>query len=144
MIKPKFKGIIKNGKLDMYNLDRFKEYFKKFEGKDVAITIDKWSSIRSLQQNNYLHGVVFKMIADETGYTIPEVKDKIKVETGFVREIEAKGEKILVLKETSQLSKKEFGEFVDACRDWAIVRLKLNIPSPDEVDYESLYYVDNC
>lgn len=141
---PKFKAKIINGKMEIHDKTRLQEYYRKFEGQDVSIVIDKWSSIRSLQQNKYLHGVVFKMIADETGYTLSEAKEQTKISVGFYKEIDFNDEKLLILKETSKLSKNEFMEFVEACRDWALITLNLNIPSPDNVDYDSLYYIDNC
>lgn len=143
-MKPKFKAKVENGKLVHYSLDRLKEWYKKFEGKDVAITIEKWSDIRSLQQNAYLHGVVFAMIADKTGYTLPEAKNHVKMEIGFyelVREYE--GERYIALKETSQLSKKDFGIVVDLCRKWAKHTLGIKIPLPEEVDLDELYFYDN-
>jgi hypothetical protein len=144
-MKPKFKASVKDGKLIHYSLDRLKQWYKKYEGQDVAITIEKWSSIRTIQQNAYLHGVVFKLIADETGMTLKEAKDSTKLKLGFYENpnITIDGNDIYILKETSKLSKKEFGEFVDMAREFAQQDLNIFIPAPDEVDLDSLYYYDN-
>ena len=142
-MKPKFKAKITDGKVIPYNPTRLQEWYKHYEGKDISITIDKWSSIRTIKQNAYLHGVLFKSIADYQGNTITQAKIDIKVEVGFFEEFEVKGEKFLQLKQTSKLSKKEFNEFVDVVRQFAKEFFKLNIPLPDSVDLDELYFYDN-
>jgi len=144
-MKPKFKARVENGKLIHYSLDRLKEWYKKYEGQDVAITIEKWSSVRSIQQNAYLHGVAFKLIADEIGATLSNAKEWTKIKLGFyeISNVSVDGNDIYKLKETSQLSKKEFNEFVDLIREFAQLELNVFIPLPNEVDLDSIYYYDN-
>ena len=140
---PKFKAKILNGKMEIQDKARLQEYYRKFEGQDVAITVAKWSSMRSLQQNKYLHGVVFKSLSDYTGYTIQESKDIIKHHIGFVREYKINGEKHITLKETSKLTKKEFTDFVKKAKEYLYLYHNITIPSIDEIDIDSLYYIDN-
>jgi len=140
-MKLKFKASVKNGKASLDKPHLYSEAIKKYEGKEIQITIDKWSSIRTHQQNSYLHGVLFKMIAEHTGYSIQEAKNKVKCEIGFYDEIKVKGEKVLIMKETSKLNKKDFGEFVDSVRIFAMERLDLNLPLPSDIEFDELYFL---
>lgn len=142
-MKPKFKATIEKGKVKPYNPTRLQEWYKHYEGKDIAITIDKWSSVRTLQQNAYLHGVVFKMIADYTGETIQKTKRDVKVKIGAFDEFEVMGEKFLAVRETRNMSKKEFNLFVEEARRFALSFHKIHIPLPDETDLDELYFYDH-
>ena len=95
------------------------------------------STQRSNKQNAYLHGVVFKMIADEIGeYDTEHVKDLMK--NKFLYEqviIKPKNGKLFqekIVKHTSQLDTKEMKEFIDKIKHWAVTFLGINIPDPEE------------
>jgi len=143
-MKPKFKAKYENNSLSFYRKDLVAEVLKKLEGNDISITIEKWSSIRTLQQNAYIHGVIFKMVAEKIGFTLPEAKKHVKMEIGFYERIgEYGGEQYIALKETSKLSKTDFGLFIDVARKWAKDTLGITIPLPDETDLDELYFYDN-
>lgn len=103
---------------------------EKLEGKQVVVTLKQYRRTRSNQQNRYAHGVVFKLIADATGYTVDEAKEAMKWQ--FLRE----EHDILppTVRSTSSLNTMEMEEFIESCRRWASDFLGLYIPLPNEVD----------
>lgn len=93
------------------------------------------STQRSGQQNRYLHGVLFQMIAEEMGEdNIEYVKALMKEKFLTTEEpiITKSGKKLeeRKVKGTSELDTIEMIEFIDKCRRWALNYLNLNIPEP--------------
>ena len=132
-IIPKFKGRIKNGNLSLFDKDKFSRYLVKFEGKDIWCSVDLYKKIgfRSIQQNRYLWGVCYKMIAFETGHSEEEIHEIMK--GMFNSEItDFRGKKIKVNKSTTSLDKLEFMEYWENIKNWASMELNIIIPDPDE------------
>jgi len=101
--------------------------FSYFEGKQVIIKIEEWKRYRSLNQNRYLWGVVYAEISSFTGMSLEEVHEGMKYMFLVDRE-----NKIPRVKSTTELSTKEFMEFVDKVREFAIFNLGIQIPEPNE------------
>lgn len=90
---------------------------------------------RSQKQNRYMFGVVYKLIADHTGYTPEEVHQLMTKEfLGY----ENLGEKFI--KSTTRLNTKEMEEYLENVRRFASVELGCYVPLPNESDcpYEVL------
>ena len=97
---------------------------------------------RSNNQNRYMHGLVFKMIAEEMGeYDEDHIKDlmKHKFLTYEVTTTTKSGQVITEqkTKHTSELSTVEMEEFLFKCRHWAREWLKIQIPEPNEPPIEA-------
>lgn len=109
---------------------KWKKDLGKLEGKQVVVTIKQYRRTRSNNQNRYAFGVVFKLIADATGYTVDEAKEAMK--WMFLRE----EHDILppTVRSTTELDTAEMEEFLENCRRWASEFLGLYIPLPNEVD----------
>lgn len=97
-------------------------------------------NIRSDNQNRYMHGVVFAMIADEMGeYDLDHVKDLMKHK--FLTETTVtKTKSGLIIEEkktrhTSELDTKEMEDFLERVRFWAKDFLKITIPLPNQESY---------
>lgn len=96
-----------------------------------------FKKIRSNEQNSYMHGLVFQMIAEELGeYDIDHVKDLMKYKfLKIVNRIKTKGGKEveeIKIRHTSELSTVEMEEFLKQCRFWARDFLNLDIPEPNQ------------
>ena len=101
--------------------------------KDKKIKIETVKGIRSLNQNSYLHGVVFSIYAIHLGWTIDEVKQHWKKK--FLS-YQKDGE--VFVKETKKLDTKEMEIFLENCRVNAMLEEKCYIPKPREVTDEML------
>ena len=97
---------------------------------NYELIIRKEKKSRSNNQNRYLWGVVYKIIANETGHTEEEVHEHMKWR--FLR----KHGRLETVKSTSDLNTKEFEEYTENIRRFGATDLSLQIPVPNEVDYK--------
>jgi len=101
--------------------------------KDVQIcTIKRLTYPRSNQQNRYLWGVVYSVIAGELGEDTTTVH-QICGQRFLYEIIEVAGEEYRITKSTTKLSTTEFNLYVEQIRQWAYHELNINIPEPDSV-----------
>jgi hypothetical protein len=119
-------GRVKNGEIEIQRF--FKDDIKKLEGKDVEIK--ELGSERTQQQNRYMWGVVYRLVAEHTGYTVEETHQVFRDRFLTYR----KG-KFEFTKSTTDLNTKEFGEYLDKVIDYAQQELEIIIPEPD-IEYE--------
>lgn len=119
-IKPIFYGKVENGKLTLYAPESFREYLKTLKG-EIKLRIQRKYKQRSLNENNYFHGVVLEILMEHTGYTKEEMKGVIKW--------------LFKIKSTADLNTKEFEKKMEEIRRWAAVELGVNIPEPNEEEW---------
>jgi hypothetical protein len=131
-MKPKFTGKIKKGKVHLQNKNSFDEYARKFEGKNVEITIDRVQQSRTLKQNSYYWGVVIEILTKEFGYGPDEIHEALK----FLFLKKLLNEDLITVKSTTSLTTKEFGEYIEKIKVWASSNHNIYIPDSDEVEWE--------
>lgn len=134
---PVFRGSVHEGKLRLDDRPSFDEWAASLNGKQVSLTLKQHRATRSSNQNRYLHGVVFKMIADAAGYTLDEAKDALKWE--FLR-VHGEGP-LPTVRKTSKLNTAEMTEFIENCRRLGAETYGMDIPDPNaavlpEYDFE--------
>ena len=138
-IVPKFIATVKNGKVTVLD-ERYQDYLHTLPER-CQLTISSYTpySRRSTQQNRYMHGVVFKVIGDEIGYSPEEVKDIMKLkflsETRIIDTREGL-ENITVIKETKSLTTQELEDFLEEVKQFAMIKLGIYIPDPDTIETE--------
>lgn len=111
---------------------------KLLKGKrdcEAVLLIEKKHATRSLAANAYYWSGVIGTISDYTGYTPEEVHEfcKAKFLPSKVTLADKRGEvveEIVVGRSTSTLNKIEFGEYIEAIRQWCAETLDLNIHDP--------------
>ena len=130
---------VTDGKLNKVASKEIADTLKQFEGKRVEIIIKRLRSTRSSQQNRFYWGVVvvvmrqaFKdigyLLNTEETHTI--LKDKFMPYTDICT---PDGEMISKkYKSTTELTKTEFGEYIDKISQFAAEYLNVNIPQPNE------------
>jgi len=104
------------------------------EKGDLECTIQPWRKEKSLQQLRYLHGVVFVLCSQASGYTVNEVKGLLKREflTEYVTS-KTTGKEIPIVKSLADLTMAEMKQFIDdviilAAKQWRCV-----IPDSEDV-----------
>jgi hypothetical protein len=122
-----FAATIRNSRVEWLDPEGVKAHVTALEGKRVVITIQEAIPKRSLNGNAYLHGVVFQLIADETGYEMEEVK--ILMKHMFLSHYDRRGR--LHVRGTSSLNRRQFGEFIEQVCTWAAMYLNVHIPPPE-------------
>jgi len=117
--------------------DLFCAYIQGIAEKgDLECTIQPWRKEKSLQQLRYLHGVVFVLCSQASGYTVNEVKGLLKGE--FLTEYvvsKTSGKEISIVKSLADLTMRQMSTFIEdiiilAAKQWSIV-----IPSSDEATF---------
>lgn len=128
-------GKVVDGLLEV-NKGRLRAALAAMKDGPVVVTIQRKRPSRTIQQNAFYHGVVIKMIADETGQDHESVHEFLKREcnaqhvemtnrqTGEVYEAWIGGS-------TAALNVNDFYDFVERSRAWAAEFLGLSIPDPD-------------
>jgi hypothetical protein len=105
--------------------------------KKWRVEITEYRERRSLDQNAYIHGVPLKMISDETGYSMEDIKEYLCGEFTGWREVTVFGKaKAKPFLTTSQMDKKQMTDFIEWLQWWASETLNMNIPSPNEMGDE--------
>jgi hypothetical protein len=107
---PLYYATIENGKLHFPRTERalFLDYLKTLEGKEVQVMVEKRKAQRTLNQNAYLHGVVYKLICDHTGDDPAAFHEWAKGKFLGTKTVVIYGEEQEVTRSTTELSKEEF------------------------------------
>lgn len=100
------------------------------DGKKVVIDINLEKATRTLSQNSWLWGVVYKTIADSTGSTEDELHEIFKRMFLPPRFVKWKDREIKLPNTTTELSKQDFSDYVDRIRA-EVASLGISIPQPD-------------
>jgi hypothetical protein len=127
-------GRVADGKLDL-DRARLKAALASMGDGPVVVTVARQKSKRSIQANAYYHGVVVKMIADETGQDVESVHEFLKREVNaqhveMVNKATGEVYESWVGGSTSDLNVGDFYSFVERARAWAGQFLGLEIPDP--------------
>jgi len=115
-------GRIKDGVIEVQRF--FKQDLVKLENKEVEIR--ELGSERTSQQNRYAWGIIYKLISDHTGYTPEEVHQVFKE-----RFLTYSKDGFKFTKSTTELTTKEFGEYLDKVIFYAQSELGIIIPEAD-------------
>lgn len=81
-------------------------------GKIYQVEIKEFSEPRTLQQNRYLFGVVYKVIAETLGYTVDEIHGLL-AKKFLSEEHIVLSEPVIFVKSTAKMSKKDFAEYLE-------------------------------
>jgi len=136
MILPRFKCKFDKDHLVYERPDLFCAYIQGLKEGDLECTIQPWRKEKSLQQLRYIHGIVFVLCSQASGYTVNEVKGLLKGE--FLTEYvvsKTTGKEVPIVKSLADLTMKEMSEFIEqiiilVAKQWSCI-----IPSSDEATY---------
>lgn len=121
-----FYARILNGKAKLVNRDGFDRLVQSLDGQEIDIIVRRHRKGRSLPQNAYLWGCVYKILADHLeGYTEEDVHEAMGQlfrtdRTGVVPRV----------KSTTEMSTVEFNEYLERIIQFAAEKLELVIPDP--------------
>ena len=109
----------------------------RYVGKRIQLSVDVLSGRRSLNQNRFYRGVVIPLLAENFGYSQYEHEElhQLIADKFLGEDRETKLGRLRYRKSTADLDTKEFEEFLDEIRAWALAEYQINVPYPNEVDY---------
>lgn len=124
------------GRLQMRNRKTVLAQVARMKDGEFVITFTPRRASRSLQANRYYWGVVVELLAEHTGYTPDEIHEVLKAKflPKKLAVTDANGEiqgEFVIGGSTTKLNTLEFGEFIEAIRQWAAESLGVVIPDPD-------------
>ena len=134
MLIPKFHGKAINGELVPHNPEQRRAYLLGLDGKDIDEEIGPPRDSKTLQQLRYVHGVVFRLASEASGYTKIEVKGLLK-EIYLKRHVVSKksGKEISYTPSLEDLKKDEMSEFIEECKLLCAKEWHCVIPDPPDV-----------
>lgn len=109
---------------------------------ELVLVLEKKHSTRSLAANAYYWAGVVGTISEHTGYTPDEVHELLKAKflPKKVTLSDANGEiveEVVIGVSTTKLNKIQFGEYIEAIRQWAAETLDLDIKDPLPIEMAS-------
>jgi len=111
---PTWRGLIADGRLHFDERSNFDTYAGQLEGKRFELVLRKERKHLSGNQRRYLHGVVFPIFGEYCGHTAVEMKVLLKLKLLWDGEsVDRAG--LPIVPSTEDLSKEEYGEFIDGC-----------------------------
>jgi hypothetical protein len=103
------------------------------EDKPWRVTIERYVKKRSNDQNSFLHAVPLRMICDETGHEMDDMKDYLLGTAFGWEEYEVMGSpRKRPVRRSSSLNTAEFTHFLEWIEAWAAQELGMIIPRPNE------------
>lgn len=105
----KFYGSTKQGRTIITNRDQLLEHLKSIEG-DFVLKVTATKDIRTLKMND-LYWFWLSLLSEESGYSKRQIHNYFKNELLCIED-EVKGEKIMDCRSTSDLTIKEFSEYL--------------------------------
>lgn len=119
----------------------FHDSLLQFLGKEVELVIREHKKTRSNRQNAYYWGVVVAMIAEQSGNRSPRsVHEDLSEYFGLKEEREnIFGEVSIITVSTTRYNTKQFEEYLEKLRLFALDFYGINIPLPNEVDIPDFY-----
>ena len=111
---------------------------KKLLDNKAVIEIVEKKPTRTIKQNRYLH-LILGFFANETGYTLEEVKQEIfkKIVNPALFYEEEIGEIVTIQRwrSTANLDTLEMTQAIENFRDYSSSQAGIYLPSPDEKDF---------
>ena len=133
---PIFLAHSKAGRLVFKRPDIVSKYLTRVDGKELEVIIRSAKSKRSIQQNNYWWAVPVEIMADYMGEERTATHYALLGECfGYhwsdhlKRDVPNKGS-------SSALTTEEFSQLIEWCPPWALENFNVQIPLPNECDYE--------
>ncbi len=118
-----FYGKSENGQINFTNKKAISDYLASVDKKNLVIKIDREKSHRSLNQNAY-YWFYLRLVANDTGHTEDELHQLFKRIFLPPVFIEVLGRQIKTPRTTKDLSKAEFGQYLDK------IAMETGIPLP--------------
>jgi hypothetical protein len=132
MLTPRFAGRVDNaGQLHLVDRHGLHRHVRSLAGEPVEVIIRKPRRERSHQQNAYYWSVVIKLTADALGYQMDEMHEAWKLR--LLRR-EDPDHPMPTLRSTTELTPKEFSDYVENIRTIAMTEFGINVPEPGETE----------
>lgn len=138
-VTPQFLAYVTDdGRLSLSRPADFRAYLQALKGEDVEVVVRKRRHQRSQQQNAWIWGVAYPLLAETFGYDAHEHEDLhyALVEKCFGTKWDARLRTMVPQQRSSKLTTKQFSDYMEWLVRWGAEQ-GVVIPLPDDVDLES-------
>ena len=139
MLRLKHKGRVEKGKFKAYDELKFRSEFYTREGKEVLVTIEPVTKVKSNNQNSYYRGVVLPILAMELfGGQDRKTCNEMHSALGlmfFSRTDDKTGLEYICSTTNSEWGTVKWEKTVEEIKRWASVEHSIFIPDPNEVTW---------
>jgi hypothetical protein len=126
-------GRIEEGQLVLEERIAFRTAMRHFKPGPVVVKVERMQHQRSISQNKYLHGVVFRILADYFGDSIEATKsDCMGHYWGWQPSKFNPACMVPTRPSTASMTTVECSEFIDWIVPWALITFGVEIPLPNE------------
>ena len=135
MSAPIWTGVVEENRLTLDDRAGFTEYLRTFAGHAVQIVVKRKQSSRSLDQNAWIWGVAYPVIANELGYDAHEHEDLhyALVAKWGGEHFDKRMGAMVPNKRSSKLTTKEFSDYMEWLVRFAAQELGgILVPLPGE------------
>lgn len=104
-------------------------------GNDYVVEVKQNKNTRSMNQNRYYWKCIVQELAKELGYTVDEMHDALKIKfSSEWSQVEYKDKLIPLhsVKSTTVMNTKEFEQYCESIRIWAITDLSIRLKAPND------------
>jgi len=104
-------------------------------GTDYIVEVKKRKNTRSMNQNRYYWKCIVQELAKELGYNTDEMHDALKVKFSSEWEMIQYKDKTIPMhniNSTTQMNTKEFEQYCETIRIWALTDLSIRLRQPNE------------
>lgn len=130
---------VKDGRISKSAEEAIQTALEQANGKTIEITIKGVRSTRSLKQNAFFHGFILPPVWDHlfvrkgNVFSLDDVKEFLKKDIGnlYKNIITPDGQIVQIPRSTTELTPKEFEDWLEAIRQWA-AEYGLILPYPGE------------
>lgn len=139
MLRPVFKGVVKNGAFVPENKDKFRSFLCAREGKVLECVFRPETKLKSDSQRRYYWAVIIPILCEATGYgdfpntALHPGQMHNYIKEMFYPKINILGREVPV--EGKSMTTIETEEMYTRIREWAFEFLNCYIPLPNEVEY---------
>jgi|SRR5262252_10467303 len=132
MEQASFRGTIQPpGRFACSDAVRFQSWLRQHVGEPVEVILRDPQSQRSQSQNSYLHHV-FRLIANETGDELSDIKTALMGAHFGWHYSRVAGREVPLRPHTSEMTRREADIFIDWLPSWALEHLNIVVPLPNE------------
>lgn len=133
--------INKNGTLPRTIISLVVAYMRKTKGRLITVTYKAVVPTRSLMQNRYYWGVVIAYLSKEIGYAPDYMHEYMKQEFLWTDDQGMPdGKTAKITRSTKNLTSGQFDDYIQAIRIWAGEFLSLDIPLPNQTQFDYTGY----
>lgn len=124
-----------DGKLEFSDKLAYKQWIRNIpEGEDIVVKFNISKSYKSVRQLRLVY-LCFRVLSDNLGYTVEEIKGLMKLEQGLSASSIIEGKEVHFIKSLADMTKTELSQFIEKMDIWGFQTLGIKMLSNDDIKF---------